>query len=287
MGNAISDAAVALGILGEMRFGQVAGNILKIMLAEAVERAANAELETERLRAQFAWRRLSSEQIEKFLAVLADKPKFSIRIEYVGTDPESNTFAREIGGLFKKSGWKVVYVSASYGGSVTFGLCVPVYAPPNVDACGITRMAFSAASIEYRGGDAPRWFMGTSAGDTIEVGSPCAHLYVGPKPAPPPKTSETKPETPRISDEEAKKMRDEWSARLQGSEPVFTWPIDAPLTITREDDGTLLLDCRNFHLAGMDDAGLARFRISPDAASVLAQYFSSLEKRSDETGSNK
>jgi len=63
VGNALSDGAVAIGIYGEMRFGQIAGNILKIMLAEAVERAAKAELETVRLQAQIAPRVLTEEQI--------------------------------------------------------------------------------------------------------------------------------------------------------------------------------------------------------------------------------
>lgn len=286
LGNFIADAAVALGIAGEVRFGQIAGNILKIQLAEATERAARAELETERLRAQFAWRRISAEQIEKVLGVLADKPKLSIRIEYVGADPESNTFAHEIGGLFKKADWKVAYTSASYSDEVKFGLCVPLYAPPNLDACGIARMALTAASVEYVGGSSPRWFMGAGSGDSIPVGSPCAHLYVGPKPMSSPKTFETKLETPRMTDEEAKKMQAEWRARLQGNEPVMWSNIDAPLIITPVDDGSLLLDCRNFRLAGMEDMpGIARFRVSPDAVSVLSQYFLSLGKHDQEAGS--
>lgn len=285
VGNALSDAAVAIGILGEMRFGQVVGNILKIVLAEAVERAANAELETEKLRAQFSWRRLSAEQIEKFSAALADKPQLSIHITYVGDDPETNTFAREIGSLFKKSGWKVGFTSASYAGEVAFGLRLPLYAPPNLDACGIARVALNAASIEYTGAQPPKWFMGNGSGDSTP--SPCAHLYVGPKPAPSTEASKTSPEATKMSDEEAKQMMEEWRSRLQGNEPVMTWPIDAPLTITREADGALLIDCRNFRLAGMDEIpGIARFRVSPDAVSVLSEYFSSIGKRDEDAGSN-
>ena len=127
------------------------------------------------------------------------------------------------------------------------------------------------------------WFMGNGEGDSIPVGSPCAHLYVGPKSAPLPESSETSPptEAPLMSPEEAKEMTERWRSTLQGNEPVMTWPIDAPLTIKREDDGTLVIDCRNFHLAGMDEAGIARFRVSPDAVKELSQYFLSLEKRDD------
>jgi hypothetical protein len=285
LGNFIADAAVAIGIYGEVRFGHIAGDILKMRLAEATERASAAELETERLKARFSWRRLSAEQIEKFAGALADKQRLSIRIEYVGDDPETNLFAREIGSLFKKSGWNVGFTSASYAGAVAFGLRLPLYAPPNLEACGIARIALKAASIEFSGSEPPRWFMGSGSGDSISVGSPCAHLYVGPKPAPPQESSETDQpaETPKMTPEEAKEMLEGWRSRLRGNEPVMTWPIDSPLTITREDDGTVLIDCRNFRLAGMEDeVGIARFRVSPDAVNELSQYFSSLGKREDE-----
>jgi len=285
LGNFIADAGVAIGIYGEVRFGHVAGNVLKMRLAEAIERASAAELETERLRAHFAWRRLSAEQITNFSEALADKPRLSVLIEYVGEDPEANTFAREIGSAFKKSGWNVGFTSASYRGAVAFGLRVPLYAPPNLEACGIARMALKAASIEFSGAEPPSWSMGNSSGDSMSVGSPCARLYVGPKTAPPQKSSETRApeEDKKMTPEEAKEMMEQWRSRLQGNEPVMTWPIDSPLTITREDDGTLLIDCRNFRLAGMEEeVGIARFRVSPDAANELSQYFASLGNRGDD-----
>ena len=299
-GSFYADVGVFAGIIGEIFFGNKDAKIqtelrdrsnarvkaATIAAGEAHERAAMAELETEKLRAVFSWRRLSDEQIEKFLAVLADKPRLSIRIEYVGSDPESNSFAHEIGGLFKASGWKVGYTSASYAGTVTFGLCVPLYAPPNLDACGITRMAFAAASIEIRGGSAPTWFIGAGEGDAIPVGNPCAHLYVGPKATLRTETSDKKQETSKMSDEENKKMQEEWRARLQGNEPVMWSNVDAPLTITPEDDGSLLLDCRNLRLAGMEDTpGIARFRVSPDAVKALSGYFASLGKCDEDSQS--
>jgi hypothetical protein len=85
-----------------------------------------------------------------------------------------------------------------------------------------------------------------------------------------------------MSPEEAQEQMEKWRSRMQGNEPIMTWPIDAPLTITREQDGTLVLDCRNFLLAGLEEPGVARFRVSPDAVKALSQYFLSLEKRSDE-----
>jgi hypothetical protein len=281
-GPIIADTFVAGGVFIELYFGRKASNESAERVSQANERAAKAELETEKLRAQFSWRRLSAEQIRKFLDALADKARLSIHITYTGDDPEANTFAREIGALFKKSGWNVGFTSASYAGEVAFGVRLPLYAPPNLDACAIARIALSAASIEYSGAEAPKWFMGNGSGDSVT--SACALLYVGPKPAPSPESSETNSptEATRMSPEEAKNLTEQWRSRLQDNEPITTWPIDAPLTITREDDGTLVIDCRNFRLAGMDEVGTARFRISPDAVNALSQYFLSLEKRGDD-----
>jgi hypothetical protein len=45
LGNFVADAAVAVGIYGEMRFGHVVADILKIRLAEAIERASAVQRE--------------------------------------------------------------------------------------------------------------------------------------------------------------------------------------------------------------------------------------------------
>jgi hypothetical protein len=265
---------VAICCAGEYWYAHRGDAIQSELDRRTEEKIVAAALETEKLRAQFSWRRLSAEQVKSFSDTLTDKAQLSISITYVGNDPESNTFAHEIGSLFKKSGWKVGFTSAGYSGEVTFGLRLPLYAPPNLDACGIARMALSAASIEFSGAEAPTWFMGAGSGDSIT--GPCAHLYVGPKPIP---SAESGYEANQsMSPEEAEKVTERWRSRMQGNEPVMTWPIDAPLTITREDDGTLNVDCRNFRIAGMSEAGIARFRISPDAAKALSQYFLSLEK---------
>jgi hypothetical protein len=88
LGNFVADAAVAIGIYGEVRFGHVAGDILKMRLAEAIERAANAELETERLKAQFAWRSISSEIGQKVVSALSAY-NGAATIEYISNDPEA------------------------------------------------------------------------------------------------------------------------------------------------------------------------------------------------------
>jgi hypothetical protein len=183
-GNALSDGAVAIGILGEMRFGQVVGNILKIVLAEAVERAANAELETEKLRARFSWRRLSAKQSAAVSKVLASEPPHSLRITYPGNDPEANTFAREIGLAFSKNGWKVGFVAHSSSQEVVFGLRIPttVYPlrPDVAILCNLVQKAISQAGIEYT--YHPFAITGMSMGSGVATDWPCPIMYVGSKP---------------------------------------------------------------------------------------------------------
>lgn len=62
--------------------------------AEANARAAEAELRTETLRSELAWRRISTQEAEKISEVLgrADLPKFGLRLFHVSGDPEAVTF---------------------------------------------------------------------------------------------------------------------------------------------------------------------------------------------------
>jgi hypothetical protein len=65
LGNFVADATVGMGIYGEMRFGHVVGDILKILLAQAIEHAAKADLARIELEAKLAPRSLTKEQFEK------------------------------------------------------------------------------------------------------------------------------------------------------------------------------------------------------------------------------
>ncbi len=189
-GPVFADALITLGVAAEILFARKARLRAETLqhrsegkIAEANDRAATAELRTEQLRAQFSWRRLSPSTVKTISETLADFPKMSITITFVGNDPESNTFAHEIGSVFNNSGWNVGFTSASFSGEVTFGMII---AQPSSlddsDASGVARIAASKAEIEYSGGFCPQWFMGAGSGD--DVASPCAQMYVGPKPMP-------------------------------------------------------------------------------------------------------
>jgi hypothetical protein len=105
MGNALSDGAVALGILGEMRFGQVAGNILKIMLAEAVERAAQADLARAKLEAKFAYRHLTKDQYEALQTLKGAAPTVCITTV---DNLEAKQFGQEIAHALRSVGIDVI-----------------------------------------------------------------------------------------------------------------------------------------------------------------------------------
>lgn len=144
LGNFVSDAAVAIGIYGEMRFGHVAGDILKILLAEAVERAANAELETEKLKGQFAWRALSNETGQKLVSALSAY-NGSATIEYISNDPEALYFAFALKKAFSDAGWPVSMMGRTIPNFLAFGLFVADVNAPQRD---IVRAAFKISDIE-------------------------------------------------------------------------------------------------------------------------------------------
>ena len=63
--------------------------------ANSEKDAANARLETERLRAQVAWRRVSLEQHAKLVEALSTHC-FSMYFEFSQADPEATQFAEDI-----------------------------------------------------------------------------------------------------------------------------------------------------------------------------------------------
>jgi hypothetical protein len=189
LGNFVADAAVAIGIYGEMRFGHVVGHILKVRLAEANERAANAELETEKLRAQFSWRRLSANAIKQISDSLAkskhSKPEVAywhMSITYFASDPEASNFAHELGLSFQDNGWVVEYKSASYSGTVIFGLIISRLPHAPTNSFDAARDALSCAGIEFKEDEQPYPFMTNPERGNPLVASWAARMYVGPKP---------------------------------------------------------------------------------------------------------
>lgn len=191
-GNFAADAAVAIGIYGEMRFGHVVGDILKIRLAEAIERAAKAELETEKLRAEFGWRSVSVLAMARLVEALSRNPG-RVSITYAFGDVESATYAAQLLFAFRHSSWSADVTVFTVAFS-DFGLLVPQLADKAAEPSRAVREAFTAAEIEFSGGQVPQ-IVGLSTMRSFPAPTgkvferqmfelPAAQVHVGPKAMP-------------------------------------------------------------------------------------------------------
>jgi hypothetical protein len=102
-GNFIADAAVAIGIYGEMRFGHVVADILKILLTESID--ARAELEKK------LWPRMLDQEQWDFVQTL--KGKFPIVAIAHEADTETRHFAGTIRDAFFAAGIPVAMYQRS------------------------------------------------------------------------------------------------------------------------------------------------------------------------------
>jgi hypothetical protein len=87
-------------------------------VAEANARAEEAKLETERLKAQFAWRQISREQ-EQILRHTLEEQGSSVLSWVFMEDVETNNFALDLRAIFRLSGWRVSLSFAGYTGNHT------------------------------------------------------------------------------------------------------------------------------------------------------------------------
>jgi hypothetical protein len=96
---------------------EVSNAFWAVRAEEAAERAAKAELETEQLKAQFAFRRISQQQSDQLVTAL--RPLVAgvkVRIEYERVDPEAFIYSRDIVRVFLLAGAKEI---SSIGNSWT------------------------------------------------------------------------------------------------------------------------------------------------------------------------
>jgi len=185
-----ADILIAGGVWIEIHFGRKASEESAERVSAANERAAAAELATEKLRAQYAWRRLSPEAVK----LLSDSLRESwesigeyryrqLMITYFGGDPETSSFAHEIGSIFTQSSWTVRFVSALYTGGIVYGLLVPTHAHSDNTMVHIARKALFNAGVEFKENNPPRPYMNTSEGGP-PMPNLAVQIYVGPKPMP-------------------------------------------------------------------------------------------------------
>lgn len=119
-------------------------------VADAKKNAENAHLETERLRSQVAWRRISQEQHDILVHALSGH-SFSMYFEYSQADPEATQFAEDIFRTLKDAPSINVYPPHP--------LVIPP-APTGVTVSGspdpdraVLESALTSANIQFRVGD--------------------------------------------------------------------------------------------------------------------------------------
>jgi hypothetical protein len=190
-GSAMANGAIALGIVGEVIFSRMDARIqtelrsrsnkqLATAMKEAGEanvRAAEAQTEAARLRAQFSWRTLAPQAAEHLGTILSMSPG-EINIEYVDSDPEALYLAIQFSEVFEKANWQVAMRSMSMPGVLVLGIFVPDSPSNDTQAVrnALTVAGFTFSTEALTGGGVL-----ISSGSTIDD---AVILFIGSKPIP-------------------------------------------------------------------------------------------------------
>jgi hypothetical protein len=197
-GSALADLLIAAGIGGEVIFAMMGTRCQtelrrrsndKVAAAvkaagEANDRAAKAELETEKLRIIASWRALAKKQHESLvIALRAGGSGASVRFCVLMNDQESLAFAHRIAIPFRTAGWAVGYRFESYTHNIMTGLMLPEPRENWLEEMkvvnGRVRDAFMSAEIDFVNGWPLEPYVYTD--DNTPLSAPIASVYVGPK----------------------------------------------------------------------------------------------------------
>jgi hypothetical protein len=144
--------------------------------ARANEATAKANLETEKLRAEMAWRELTRAQYESMRAALHGT-QHSITVGYLAGNNESQAFAGQFMELFQLAGWDARLVEKSPFGVIVTGILVTGPARSTVRLFG---SAMTSAGLEWHEGPMPP--------SSISVNEPLVPpevmMLIGSKPSP-------------------------------------------------------------------------------------------------------
>jgi len=141
-----SDAAVKVEEARSegVQAGKAAGNAL-VRAAELEKEAADARLETEKLKAVVAWRTFSAAQGAELERVLSGKPG-SVNLRWMDGDPEALFLAIQISHIFERAHWKVAPGSLKPANGIMFGFVLP---PVAGDDAETLRQALTAAKLSF------------------------------------------------------------------------------------------------------------------------------------------
>jgi hypothetical protein len=175
-GPVFADCLIAGGVAAEILFARRANAELRL-------RTAEAELETQRLKAQFAWRGLSPDTMSVITHWIRSRPG-SVTISYMANDPESQNIVSLYGFVFRLARWRVALQGISYAGPIICGIRVPTLdVSPGAEAALVIQTALSKAGIEWTNDPIPAWGSAITSGEGVF--SKGAAMYVGPKTPPP------------------------------------------------------------------------------------------------------
>ena len=137
--------------------------------------AQNAKLETERLKAKFAWRTLSQTQHQLLLSNLLQKTG-TVTVAHVANDPESMYLAIQLANIFGEAKWTVGFQSLTLAAAISFGISVPK--STSADSAVIEE-ALSRAGVTFGTSPIPPTIMMTGGGG---IASDSAVVFIGTKP---------------------------------------------------------------------------------------------------------
>jgi hypothetical protein len=79
---------------------------------------------------------------------------------------------------------------------------------------------------------------------------------------------------------EYEKMKENWESRLKAG-PVFSFNIDLPMTVIREKEGGLSIDCVWGQIGNFQPAAIARVHLTEAAIKSLLRAMDIFEKNQD------
>jgi hypothetical protein len=124
--------------------GKTAGNAI-VRAAELEKEAANARLETEKLKKVVAWRVIPPEDVSILEKDLVAKPG-SVNLRYTDGDPEALFLAIQISQILNKAGWHVAPGAVKFGNAIVFGIDLPDASSADAQTL---RTAFSTAKMPF------------------------------------------------------------------------------------------------------------------------------------------
>lgn len=116
-----------------------------VLAAELEKAAADARLETEKLKSVVAWRTISLENQAAIEKVLSAKPG-SVNLRWQDGDPEALFLAIQISSVLGRAAWQVAPGSFKPANSILFGIVLPPVSGADADAL---REALMAGHVSF------------------------------------------------------------------------------------------------------------------------------------------